>query len=358
MFRSDVNGLTLKPGASMRDALQSLENSAAKIALTVDNNGKLTGIVTDGDVRRALLAGVDLNAPALKAANTAPHVVDMDEPVGEIRRAMQESGLLHVPVVDEDGRPSHLWMRVATRGRSALDVPVVLMAGGEGRRLRPLTENTPKPLLNIGERPILEHILNRFRSAGFSNFFISINYLGHMIEEYFGDGSQFGVSIQYLRENEKLGTAGALSLLPNRAIDHVIVMNGDLLTDVDFNEILGTHVASRAGATMCVREHRTQVPFGVVNIDGSAFGGIVEKPTMTHFVNAGVYCLSREALNLVQPNTFFDMPELFEKLRGRGDPCAVHPISGSRWMDIGTPEQLTRARAMFENGTDEGLLRS
>lgn len=353
MFKSGIEELLLKPGATIRDALALIEESSSKIVLLVAQTGDLRGVITDGDIRRALLGGSTLQDTACTAANTNPTVVRETDTASDVRRKMQSTGLFHMPVVDEAGHPVAVWLRYALRGSANKDTAVVLMAGGEGKRLRPMTEGTPKPLLRIGDRPILQHSIEHFAQHGLRRFYISVNYLGHQIEEYFADGTAFGVDINYLREGEKLGTAGSLSLLRRDALDNVIVMNGDILTDADISELAATHVASRASATMAVREHRTQLPFGVVSFEGSSFAGMVEKPTLAHFVNAGLYCLSAEALSVVPEGSPMDMPDLFNRLRRLGRPCAVHPISSGRWIDIGTPHQLELARAAYASREPE-----
>ncbi len=346
MFKAPTEGLIVKATGSLRDVLAVIDSVEAKIALVTDESGALHGVATDGDARRALLAGCTLDAPAASIANRDPVTLRESASIGEIKALMRAKTLRHVPIVDSVGRPVTLWMRGAIAGARGGDTPVLLMAGGEGLRLRPLTSDTPKPLLPLGGRPILHRLIERLSEDGFTRFFISVNYLGHMIEEYFGDGSDFGVSIEYVREPEKLGTAGALSLLPRHAFDHCLVMNGDILTDADLNELLAVHAASNAAATVCVREHRTSLPFGVVSFEGAEFRAIVEKPTMAHFVNAGVYCFSASAVASVEEGAPIDMPDLFMRLKRAGEPCGVHPISGSRWIDIGTPEELSRARAL------------
>ena len=345
MFKAGTGSLIVSASAPLREVLAVIEHSKPKIALVTNQAGALDGVATDGDVRRALLAGCTLETPAANIANAAPVTLNDAASLCDIKTLMRAKGLRHVPIVDAAGRPVALWMRDAITGAGGGDAPVLLMAGGEGRRLRPLTSDTPKPLLPLGDRPILQRVIERLRGDGFRTFFISVNYLGHMVEDYFGDGGDLGVEIEYVREPEKLGTAGALSLLPSERFDHCLVMNGDILTDVNLNDLLAAHASSNVAATLCVREHRTSLPFGVVAFEGEEFRGIVEKPTLAHFVNAGIYCLSSSAVASVPKGTPIDMPDLFMRLKRDGKPCAVHPVSGARWIDIGTPEELSRARS-------------
>lgn len=347
MFRIETDGLVLAPNATVRDAIALIDKAAVKVAITLDPLGRLAGIVTDGDIRRALLEGIDLNCSVNRCANKTPAIVRDTTSRDEVRTIMQVHGHLHVPILDPNDRPIGLWLRVAFPRRAHQETPVLLMAGGEGQRLRPETLATPKPLLLVGGKPILQRIIEGFRSYGFNTFIISINYLGHQIESHFGDGSNFDVDIEYIHEEEKLGTAGSLSLLPHRNFDRILVSNGDLLTDANIAALVDSHVASGADATLCVREHRTQLPFGVVSFEGSLLTGLTEKPTISHFVNAGLYCLSRSAITGLDKGAHLDMPDLFTRLHREGKICAVHPITDARWIDIGTPGELARARAAF-----------
>ena len=348
----DISDVRLPPDATILEALKVLDNSAAQIVLVADENCKLLGVVTDGDIRRGLLEGVNLEAPVERIMNKAPKVLNPGDSAAAGRAAMLRYGVHHMPVVDRSGKVVNLRFLSDPRSGEFRDIPVVLMAGGEGRRLRPLTAETPKPLLELGSKPILEHILQRFLNQGFRRFYISVNYLGHLIEEYFGDGSNWDAAIEYLREDQQLGTAGALSLLPNRAGDPVIVMNGDLITDADFREIVHNHSETGAAATMCVREHRTSIPFGVVDSEGDMFKGAREKPTITQNINAGIYCLSERALNKIPSNEFYDMPSLFKDLSEAQEQCCVYRLVAVPWLDIGTPIELERARKSYaeQNG--------
>jgi NDP-sugar pyrophosphorylase family protein len=220
------------------------------------------------------------------------------------------------------------------------------MAGGLGKRLGSLTQSCPKPLLKIGGTPILEIIVNRLAEQGFRKLFISVNYRGEMIEDHFGDGARWTADIQYLREPERLGTAGALSLLPERPPQPFVVMNGDLLTKLNLKHLLDFHREHRAKATMCVREYQFQVPFGVVQADEHRLLGIDEKPTHRFLVNAGIYALDPDVLDLVPKNQMFDMPHLFEKLVATGHETMAFPIR-EYWMDIGRMDDLEQAASEY-----------
>jgi dTDP-glucose pyrophosphorylase len=336
----------ISPTASIQDAIRKIDESALQIALVVEGE-RLRGTVTDGDIRRAILKGVSLQDPVQDSMNAHPAVAalgdDRQEVVGRMRRAQ----IRHMPVVDASGLLVGMEILdelLAPRMRSN---PVLLMAGGMGKRLSPLTEDCPKPMLQVGGRPILETILLNFSDYGFRRFYLSVNYKAEVIVEYFGDGSRWGVQIEYLREDERLGTAGALALLPERPVAPMLVMNGDVLTRVNMNHLLDFHVAQRAQATMCILEYQYQVPFGVVRVDGQEILSIDEKPTQKFFVNAGIYTLEPEVIDLVPRKSFFDITTLFGKLVEQGRKTAVFPLR-EYWLDVGQHADFEKAKVEFE----------
>ena len=350
-MKFSVEGIAIPETMSMREALEVLEASKIKILLIVDEAGRLTGTCTDGDFRRGILRLGNTEGPVSAIANPNPVTVDHRSNAGQLGEILRQKNLKFLPLVDEQGVPKNIYTRADGLVASRLDVPVVLMAGGLGRRLQPLTENCPKPLLPLGDKPILEHIITRLSEQGFKRFYVSINYLGHMIEDYFGTGKRLGVEISYLRENKRLGTGGALFLLPKNMSYPFLVMNGDLLADTDFNELVESHMNYGASATMCVREHLTAIPFGVVNFEGNTYLKTDEKPTLKHYINTGVYCLSKDALSVVPENEFYDMPTLFEDLAENNNPCAVHIIHDS-WIDIGSMPEYKSAEKLFVKNKD------
>ncbi len=313
-----------------------------QIALVVDGDNHLLGTVTDGDVRRGILRGVALNETVDKIMNPNPSVCREDDAREAILTRMEIRNLRHMPVVDKAGRVVRLETHDELLAPKERDNLVVLMAGGLGVRLRPLTENCPKPMLKIGGRPILETILLNFIEYGFRRFYLSVNYMSEAITEYFGDGSRWGVDIRYLRESQKLGTAGALSLLPERPNSPILVMNGDLLTKVNFTQLVDFHGAHRSKATMCVREYDFQVPYGVVKMDHHSITAIEEKPVQTFFVNAGIYMLEPEILDMIPKSDFFDMPTLFDRLIADRSKTIAFPVR-EYWLDIGHVEDFERA---------------
>ena len=336
----------LTPDSCVKDALTVLDAVAARIALVVDEEGRLLGTVTDGDIRRGLLVGRNLDAPVVEIMNREPKTASPEQPRSDTLRIMNQVGILHLPIIDSHRRLVGLHVLSELIENVRYDNCVVLMAGGEGRRLHPVTRDTPKPLLQVGGRPILETILNAFMEHGFHRFYISVNYLGEQIRSYFGDGRQWGAEIVYLQEAEKRGTAGCLSLLPETPDKPIFVMNGDLLTKVNFKSLLDYHNDNASVATMCVREYSMEVPFGVVDIDGSRIVGLEEKPVSSFFINAGIYMLDPVCLQMIPPSGVFDMTTLFARLIAANERVHSFPIH-EYWMDIGRFADLERAHSDF-----------
>lgn len=344
---TDVKTALLTLDATVHHAVEVIDRSAGKIALVVDEGGHLIGTVTDGDVRRGLLHGVAFEGPVDPIVNRHPRIARVSEDKVALLARMRQDRLRQLPLVDENGLLVGLETLADLLLQGRRDNWVVLMAGGEGRRLRPLTESVPKPMLSVGPKPLLETIIESFIAAGFHKFFLSVNYKAEQIERHFGDGSDFGAEIRYLREDAPLGTAGSLSLLPETPAAPFIVMNGDILTKVDFGQILDFHRDHHAAATMCVREYSTQIPYGVVRMKGHTLLGIQEKPMLRHFVNAGVYVLEPKALDHIAPHRPMTMPDLFDALL-EGDPscCCVCPIR-EYWLDVGQMADFERANDEF-----------
>lgn len=332
-------------GASIREALQVID--AMRIGLVVDDGRRLKGSVTDGDIRRGLLRSVSLDDPVSSVMNVRPHTAAAHLTRAEIRAMPEAAAYRFIPVVDAGGRVVGVEGVVSAVSPEVKSNRVVLMAGGLGKRLRPLTETIPKPMLKVGSRPLLETILMHIAEQGFRHFFISVNYKGEIVRDHFGDGSRWNVSVRYIEESKRMGTAGALSLLPDRPSEPIVVMNGDLLTKVDLLHLLDFHAEHGAAATMCVREYDFQVPFGVVNFDGSKILGVEEKPVQRFFVNAGIYVLDPSVLDMVSEDEFLDMPSLFNRLVAAGHEAAVFPIR-EYWADIGRMDDLLRANGEFD----------
>lgn len=341
--------LLISPAASVRDALAAIDRGSRQIALVVDENDRLLGTVTDGDIRRALLRGASLDTTVTEVVNKDFTAAQDSKGLGSARELMRQRKLNQIPLLDHAGRVVDLVHVDGRSGPDRRDTRVILMAGGLGTRLRPLTETIPKPMLEIGGRPILERIIQRLTESGFHDFTIALNYRGEMIRDHFGDGTAFDARIDYVEEAKRMGTAGALSLLTTRPAAPFIVMNGDLLTDMSFGALMAFHEESGAAATMCARDFPMQVPYGVLEVEGTMLQRIVEKPTYSYFVNAGIYVLAPETLDHVYPGDFLDMPTLFERVIAAGGQAAVFPIREA-WTDIGRHEDLQQARSEFGEG--------
>ena len=347
MDKDTLKALTISRDVSIRDAIATIDRSRRQIALVVDPDGKLVATVTDGDVRRGILRGDDLDGPVSQVMHVSPTVVREGENDSEVRRLIRERKLQHVPVIDAAGRLTDLATVDELFGVAPRDTRVVLMAGGLGTRLRPLTEKIPKPMLPVGGKPLLEQILGVFVDQGFQRISISVNYRKEMVQDHFGDGSKFGVEIDYIEEDEPMGTAGALSLLKERPTRPFIVMNGDLLVSLRFDRLLKFHKEMSAVGTMVVREYEYQVPYGVVRADGDLMTGIEEKPVERYFVNGGIYVLSPEAFEAIPEGKALDMPALLTNLKDSQQRVAVFPMS-EYWRDIGRIDDLEAARTEFD----------
>lgn len=348
MDRQTLKSLTILPDVTVRDAIGAIDRSRRQIALVVDPDGKLLATVTDGDVRRGILDGVDLDGPVSQVMHTTPTTVEQGDAPETLRRLIREKKLQHVPVLDAAGRLVDLSTVDELFGITPKETRVVLMAGGLGKRLRPLTENLPKPMLSVGGKPLLEQIIGVMSEQGYSRISISVNYRRDVVMDHFGDGSAFGVDIDYIEEDEPLGTAGALSLMSERPTKPFIVMNGDLLVALRFSNLLNFHNKIGASATMVVREYTHQIPYGVVRTDGDLLTGIEEKPVERHYVNGGIYVLSPEALDAIEPGASLDMPTLFTRLKDAGSTTAVFPLA-EYWRDIGQLDDLEAARSEFDS---------
>jgi dTDP-glucose pyrophosphorylase len=339
----DVERVLISPEATIREAIACIDAGAAQVAVVADASRRLLGLVTDGDVRRGLLAGVDLSQPVVAIMNARPVVMHDGTPRDEILRLMRTRSIHQVPIVDDAGRI----VRLRTLDE-LLDTPhreneVVLLAGGRGTRLMPLTNELPKPLLHVGDRPILQRIVESCREHGFTRIHIAVNYKAELIREHFGDGSEFGVAIDYIEEDEPRGTAGCLALLRDRPTAPFFVMNGDLLTTVHLKRLLDFHQEHGGAATMCVREYTHVVPYGVVQIDGHRLSSLEEKPSRTEFVNAGIYVLEPDVVDFVPADRNYDMTDALQHLGTVGRDVSVFPIR-EYWLDIGRHPDLEQAR--------------
>jgi dTDP-glucose pyrophosphorylase len=335
------------PDMSLRDALACIDKAGSQMALVVDDNRRLLGTLSDGDARRGLLNGMQITDKVLAAMHLNPTVARSNQSPQSIHMMMRQKGLHQLPVVDGDGIVVGMEVVNDFLGTPSRENWVVIMAGGLGKRLEHLTRDTPKPMLRVGSRPILETIVAGYSAQGFRRFYFAVNYKAEQIEQHFGDGEHLGVEIRYLREQRRLGTAGALSLLPEVPAHPFLVTNADLLTKENFGRMLDQHVESAADATMGVRDYEMQVPFGVVRQQDGVIKSIDEKPLHRFTVSAGIYVLSPQMLELVPKDTEFDMPALFENGISNGLRARCHSIDGY-WLDIGRLPDFERANLEFD----------
>jgi len=332
-------------GSNIQEVLKVIDSEALQLALVVDTDNRLLGTVTDGDIRRAIINHVPLSAPISEIMFTKPTVVDISTSRTKVLELMNVNHVHSIPIL-HDGIVVGLETIHNATQKNKYDNPVFLMAGGFGTRLKPLTDTCPKPLLKIGDKPILETVLLTFIKAGFHKFYISTHYLPEMIKEYFGNGKKWGVKIDYIHENTPLGTGGALGLLPkNLPKLPVIMMNGDVLTKVNLEALLAFHNENNASATMCVREYEYQVPFGVIESEGSKIISMVEKPIQQFHVNAGIYVVGRDVVDSVKENELVDMPTLLERFLDKQ--VLKYPFY-EYWLDIGRMDDFNRAQTDYK----------
>lgn len=335
------------PDMTLREALGCIDRAGSQMALVVDERRRLLGTLSDGDARRGLLGGLSLADKVAAAMHLNPTVANARESRHAILTTMRQRGLHQIPVLDDDGIV--VGMEVVDDFLTAREREnwVVIMAGGLGTRLAQLTRDTPKPMLRVGSRPLLETIVMGYAAQGFRRFYFAVNYKAEQIEQHFGDGRAFGLEIRYLHEEQRLGTAGPLSLLTERPSHPIVVTNADLLTKEDFGDMVDGHMASSADATMAVRDYEMQVPFGVVRERDGCIEAIEEKPVQRYTVSAGIYVLAPHVLDLVPRDTQFDMPALFEAIAEQGLRARCHRIEGY-WLDIGRLPDYERANLEFD----------
>lgn len=332
---------------SLVGAIRIIDQGGGQIAIVVDADDRLLGVITDADIRKAIVRGMDLQEACSSIMTATPIAMPASSSRTDQLELMRRRHIRQVPLVDGNGKVVDVALLMDLVAANYLPNAAVIMAGGLGTRLGTLTANAPKPLLHVGGKPLLETIIRQLIDQGFSRFFLSVNYRAQMIIEHFGDGSQWGVEIGYLREHTRLGTAGALHLLPPGIEHDILVMNGDILTKVDARHLLAMHSANAASVTMAVKDYVHNVPYGVVELDdNSNVTGFREKPSHRYFVNAGIYVLSPRVLPLIPSAQYFDMPALFEAVRAGNLKLCAFPIR-EYWMDIGHPEDYEQANVEF-----------
>jgi len=344
----NIEDIIVNEDTSIIKVLKIIDESAKQLVLVIDNNKKLLGTISDGDIRRALLNNISLDESIKNIYFKTPTVANVNDSKDEIINLCAIKKLHQIPIVDNNGSLVGLEILDELILKENRSNKVILMVGGLGTRLRPLTDDVPKPMLYVGGKPILETIISRFASYGFINIVLCVNYKSNIIQNYFDDGSKFGVNIEYIFEEKRMGTAGALSLLKNNPSEPFFVMNGDLLTNVNFEHLFDYHLENGSMATMCVREYDFQVPFGVVELENGKIKSIEEKPTHKFFVSAGIYMLSPSAVDYIPKNEFYDMPALFEKLIKLTNNAMSFPIR-EYWLDIGKIEEFEKANNEYHD---------
>ncbi len=339
----EIASILVSPTDDFRQVLKIIDNSAVGFALVVGPENKLLGTVTDGDLRRAMIQGPLVDKTAEDLMNKSPRTIDAGVTHSDQQKFLMRNKITFAPIVDQTGSVVSVAVSPHLPGSTLDNVAVVVMAGGLGSRLGELTKDKPKPLLEVDGEPILEKIIKRFRNNGLENFIFCVNYKAEMIRNHFGSGDKLGVRIEYVEEQERLGTGGALSLVDAGVFDQFFVTNADILCSTNYREMLEFHLDQKSCATMAVREHEIEIPFGVVETEGFEIKSLSEKPTYKYFINAGYYVLDRTAIDHVPSGTFFDLPSLFDVLREQKINTRIFPTSGD-WIDIGRPEDLQRAR--------------
>ncbi|MDB3979057.1 nucleotidyltransferase family protein [Pseudomonadales bacterium] len=329
---------------TVQDTIKCLNDSSLQIALLVTDKKVLIGTVTDGDIRRGLINGVKLTDSVNEIFNSEPLVVPLTMSRDMVLKVMRANDIHQVPVVNEEGQVVDLCVLDDFLAPKARPNAMVIMAGGRGLRMEHHTQNCPKPMLEVGGKPMLEHIIELAKDEGFEKFIISVNYLGHMIEDYFGDGEKLKVAIEYIHEQSPLGTAGALGSITTTKGQPIVVTNGDVLTGVKYGELLDFHVRNASFATMAVRQYEMHNPFGVVKTNDGQIVGFEEKPVSISNINAGIYVLNPSELKLLTKEEYCDMPTLFNRIREQNKLCLAYPMHET-WMDVGRPDDLDMARA-------------
>lgn len=334
----NLNKFIISENSSIKKAIFVINQTASQIALVVKRQ-KLIGVVTDGDIRRALLKGFKLNS---KVENIMQRdYIFLLKPASEkdALKLMRRKTIKQIPLVDKNKKLMNLFLLDNLMSSNSISNEVVIMAGGKGTRLGELTKNCPKPMLNIGSKPMLEIILKHCIDAGFVSFNFSVNYLKNQIKKYFINGRKWGVNIRYLEEKKELGTAGSLKLLKKKITKPFLVINGDVLTKIDYSHLIKFHENNKSEITICVREHRTKIPYGITKIKDLNIVEIEEKPELIHFINAGIYCLNPSILKLIPKNTYLDMTELIKLAKKKNFKIKAFLVH-EYWQDVGYPEIL------------------
>lgn len=338
MERLDAESIALYSSASIHEAMSLLDRTAKQIVLVVGPTRKLVGLVTDGDIRRGLLGSVSLTDPVSLVMNQSFHFVHAEYELPLVLSLMASRGIRHLPVLNHNGVAVEVLKQSDQGPTSQRPNPIVIMAGGRGSRLRPLTDEVPKPMLSVGGVPILEIVLRNYASQGFKNFLVSVGYLGKQIENHFGDGSFLNVNISYLREDQPLGTAGALSAMSCTSDQPFLVSNADVISSIDLVNLLEIHAAGQFDMTVATRRSELQVQYGVLEIENDRITSWREKPKIPMFISAGIYAMNVEVLQNL-PVGYADIPDLVDQLITEGRSVGSFELDGL-WIDVGSREEL------------------
>ena len=341
-----VKKIKITRDATIRDAMKIISKGALQIAVAVDKKDKLIGTLTDGDIRYGFLKGLNINSSIKSIIYKNPITANKNDSKEKLLKIALAKKIFQIPVIDKNKKLIGIHILDQLIKFKNKSNKVVIMAGGKGLRLRPLTKNIPKPMLKVGNKPILQTIVEKFKESGYENFVICVNYKSKIIKDFFGDGKKFGVKINYIQEKIRMGTAGALSLFKNKPKEPFFVINGDLLTNLDFEKMLDYHNQHKAIATMCIREYNIDSPFGELKLDKEKITAIDEKPKHKFFVNAGVYVLDPKCITLI-PKRFYDMPSLFRKIIGKKYKTISFPL-GEYWLDVGRFNDYKKANLDYD----------
>jgi dTDP-glucose pyrophosphorylase len=342
----DLSKFVIHSGQSIRHAMECINSNWREVSLVTDKEHRVIGLITDGDIRRGFLSGLTMESPATKVMTRTFLSVGPEADRSTVLDMMMARSIRHVPVLDKDGKLFGIHFLEELIGKTVKPNLAVIMAGGKGIRLRPLTENCPKPMIRVAGRPILERVILHLVGYGIREIYLSINYLGDMIEQYFGDGASFGCSIKYLREKKSLGTGGPLSLLSEQPNYPLIVMNGDQVTQVDIAKLLDFHEQEKVEATIAVKPYQVEIPFGVVRHNGGRLVELQEKPTADYLINTGIYVLNPGVLPLIPKNEEFPITGLFDLMLDRKMQVGVHCIE-EEWIDVGRHDDLRKAKGVL-----------
>jgi dTDP-glucose pyrophosphorylase len=338
--------IVVAPDVTVIDAMKLIDSLGTQFVMVLDSEDTLLGVVTDGDIRRGILNNIPLTSPVNMIMNTTPRTLSSDVSKVDAVAFLQANHITHVPLVNSKGKVKSVVSIDERTSLSGNPSTVVLMVGGLGSRLGQLTSNCPKPMLQIGGKPVLEVIVSNLKEHGFTDFIFCVNYMADMIIEHFGDGSSLGVKIRYVHESKRMGTAGALTLLPDDISPTMLVMNGDIVTKVNFSGLMDFHREHKAVATMAVRKYDFQIPYGVVKTEDGKITGIEEKPNHTFLVSAGIYVVEKSTMKYLPRGEYFDMPHFFEAMLKQGDTTQAFPIH-EYWLDIGREDDLIKAQQEF-----------